>query len=691
MPNRLVQETSPYLRAAADQPVDWYPWGEEAFEKARREGRPILLDIGASWCHWCHVMDRESYEDPEVARIINENFVPVKVDRDERPDVDARYQMFVGALTGEGGWPLTAFLTPEGKVFFGGTYFPPEDAYGRPGFKRVLLSVASYYRDHRDQVLEYAEDLFRQLHEGVAGVSPPRELSPSLVQRALEDIGRSFDTVHGGFGGAPKFPHPSAIELVLRRFYLSGEEWLGTIATRTLEKMAKGGIHDHLGGGFHRYATDAKWTVPHFEKLLSDNALLLSNYVQAFQVTGSKLFQHVALGILGYLASELYDRERGGFFASQDADVGDEEGGYYLWTEEEVRSLLDPGEFAVVSSYFHLSGRGEIPHDPDKHVLYCHKEADVVAALLSRPQEEVVSLLASAKEKLKKARALRPRPFVDSTVYASWNGMAISACLEAYAALGVEGAREMALRTLERFLNQGRRSDGAFLHALTPEGPRPEWFLEDQVFMGKALFDAFAITGEAKYLRTAAETAEVILREFRDRDGTLVDTPLSAGGGLGFLYRPIQDSPIPGCNAAAARFFLSLGQVLDEPRYRQAAEKILSSFGGLAERLGLHASTYFLALDEFCSGLLHVVIVGDGERARALHEVALKTFYPGKVVTPLVDLLAREEFQVPVPKVLKSMMEAAHGPRAYLCRGVSCAPPVDTPGAFQEVIQMFRG
>jgi len=690
MVNRLAQETSPYLRAAANQPVDWYPWGEEAFQKAKQEDRPILLDIGASWCHWCHVMDRESYEDPEVARIINENFVPVKVDRDERPDVDARYQMFVGALTGQGGWPLTAFLTPDGKVFFGGTYFPPEDAYGRPGFKRVLLSVASYYRDHRDQVLEYAEDLARQLRGGmVAGPSAPA-LRHEQVQRVLEEIRRSFDMANGGFGSAPKFPHPSTVELVLRRFTLTGEEWLGTIATRTLEKMARGGIHDQLGGGFHRYSTDARWIVPHFEKLLCDNALLLSNYVQAFQVTGSPLFREVALGILDYFASELYDRERGGFFASQDADVGDEEGGYYLWTEEEVRNVLDPVEFEVASLYFHLSGRGELPQDPDKHVLYCHREADVVAALLGRPQEEVRGLLSSAREKLRRARGQRPKPLVDPTVYASWNGMAISACLEAHTALGSREAREMALRALERFLHEGRRQTGAFLHALTPEGPRPEWFLEDQVFMGKALLDAFSATGEVRYLRAAKEVAEVILQEFRRDDGTLADLPLSQEGSLSLPHTPIQDSPIPAGNAGAARLFLGLGQVLDEPTYRQVAEEILSRLAAVAARLGLHASTYYLALDEFLTGLMHVVIVGDGAQAEALHEAALRTFYPGKVVTPPIRLSLLGGPGLPIPEVLREMVAAASGPRGYVCVGSICAPPADTPEALREVIQTFH-
>ncbi|HLA25330.1 MAG TPA: DUF255 domain-containing protein, partial [bacterium] len=329
--NELDRAQSAYLLGAAHQPVHWLPWSEAAFARAQAEDKPILMDIGAVWCHWCHVIDHESYDDPAVAAIINEHFVAIKVDRDERPDIDARYQHAVSAITGQGGWPLTAFLTPEGKVFYGGTYFPPDDAYGRPGFKRVLLSVAAYYRDRKDEAVEAAAQLHRQL-AAMLKPSVGGALDPGHLNAAVTSIVRQYDSAHGGFGGAPKFPHTPTLELLLRRAFRTGEpDFLG-IVTRTLEQMARGGMRDHLGGGFHRYSTDARWIVPHFEKMLYDNAGLLAAYVQAWQATERPLFRTVAAETAGFLLTVLSDSTRGGFYGSQEADVGPhDDGSYFTW------------------------------------------------------------------------------------------------------------------------------------------------------------------------------------------------------------------------------------------------------------------------------------------------------------------------------------------------------------------------
>src|SRR3990170_3063273 len=382
--NEFARAKSPYLLGAAPQPVHWLPWSEAAFARAQAEDKPILMDIGAVWCHWCHVIDHESYDDPEVAKIINKMYVAIKVDRDERPDVDARYQRAVQSLAGQGGWPLTAFLTPEGKVFYGGTYFPPDDAYGRPGFRRVLLSVAAYYRDRKDEAVEAAAQLYRQL-AAMLKPSVGGALDPGHLNAAVTSIVRQYDSTHGGFGGAPKFPHTPTLELLLRRAFRTGEpDFLG-IVTRTLEQMARGGMRDHLGGGFHRYSTDARWIVPHFEKMLYDNAGLLAAYVHAWQATERPLFRTVAAETAGFLLTVLSDSTRGGVYGSQDADVGPhDDGSYFTWTEDEAQAVLTEDEFAVAAEHYHLAGPGEMPDAERRHVLFAARDTDVIAATTRR-------------------------------------------------------------------------------------------------------------------------------------------------------------------------------------------------------------------------------------------------------------------------------------------------------------------
>src|SRR3989441_2805329 len=489
--NRLATESSAYLRSAAHQPVHWHPWSEEAFERAQREDKPILLDIGAVWCHWCHVLDHESYDDPAVAEIINEHFIPIKVDRDERPDLDARYQHAVSAVSGQGGWPLTGFLTPDGKVFFGGTYFPPVDAFGRPSFTRVLLSVAQYYRESRDEARDAAAQLHRQLAARDAPARPGA-LDPSLVAAGIDSIRRAFDPTHGGFGGAPKFPHPSTVDLLVRHFARTHEEAVQQMVTRTLQKMARGGVHDQLGGGFHRYATDAHWGVPHFEKMLYDNAGLLSNYVLAYQATGLAELREVAVGTAAFLMGVLMDQRRGGFWGSQDADVHPtDDGSYFTWTVDEAKSALHDEEFAVLAEHYHLHGNGEMQTDPSRHVLFIDRDPDVIAAVLHKDVADVRALIASAQAKLLAVRAQRTVPFVDEACYANWNGMAITAFLQAYSVLGTPRYRDVAWQGLERCIGEGERPDRGVAHVLGPAATSGVRLLDDQVQLAAALLSAF--------------------------------------------------------------------------------------------------------------------------------------------------------------------------------------------------------
>ncbi len=698
MPNRLSASTSPYLRSAAHQPVEWYPWGEEAFARARAEDKPILLVIGAVWCHWCHVIDRESYENPEIAQIINAHFVPVKVDRDERPDIDVRYQNAVGAITGQGGWPLTAVLTPEGKVFFGGTYFPPESAGGRPGFRQVLRAVAEFYRTKREQAHAYADELFGALHRLGAARASEELLTPAPVREAVADMERQFDMQHGGFGGAPKFPHSGALELLLRWHDRTRDPQALLVVTRTLDKMGRGGVYDQLGGGFHRYSVDASWIVPHFEKMLYDNSELLRAYVHAYQATGSPFFKGIAEGILDYVLSALTDRPHGGFLASQDADQSlEDDGDYYTWTEEEAAAVLPPDEWEVARHAYHLQGRGEMHHDSRRHVLFIYKEADVVAAVLGRPIVDVRRQLAQAKRRLLEARGARRAPFVDPNVYAGWNGMMISAFLEAARGLGRPDAREAALRALDRIVREAYRSprDGGewrgFRHLVSAPGG-VVGLLDDQVHMTRALLDAFEQTGDPRHLALAEETMDYVLEEFQAPWGGFYDLARSGSAekpgpaGLGTPYVPVQDSPTPAANAIAVMVLDRLTTMTGEPRYRDAAHRALEGCAPGNAAHGLFTASLLLALDLHLDPPVHVVVVGARGDARtaSLHQAALAAYRPGAAVQ-LYDPSATDGR---LPEVMPPVNGTSE-PRAFVCGATACAPPASTPDQLRETIRTF--
>src|SRR6202051_1500325 len=457
--NSLALASSAYLRSAMHQPVQWHEWSEDAFASARRENKPMLLDIGAVWCHWCHVMDRESYDDPGVAAIVNEHFIAVKVDRDERPDIDSRYQAAVSAVSGQGGWPLTAFLTPDGRPFYGGTYFPPSDGYGRPSFKRVLLSIANAYKEKNGDVMEQAKMVESAIAQSESFAGRGGRVSASIIAAIQESAFKMFDPQHGGFGQAPKFPHPSALDLLIEQYARTGDETLRNLIVTTLEHMANGGVYDQLAGGFHRYSVDERWVVPHFEKMCYDNSELLKNYVHAYQVTGSEFFASVARDIIRWMDEWLSDRERGGFYASQDADISlDDDGDYFTWTLDETRAVLTEEEAQVVVLHYDINEVGEMHHNPAKNVLYIRASIEEIARRMGVAADRVQELLDSAKKKMYGARLKRPTPYVDKTVYVGWNSMCVSAYLEATKVLGLEDARHFALRSLDRVLAEAWRA-----------------------------------------------------------------------------------------------------------------------------------------------------------------------------------------------------------------------------------------
>jgi len=681
--NRLATATSAYLKSAAHQPIHWYPWSDAAFAAARTEDRPVLLDIGAVWCHWCHVMDGESYEDPRVADFLNQHFICVKVDRDERPDVDARYQRAVQALTRQGGWPLTAFLTPAGEVFYGGTYFPPDGAHVRPGFRTVLESVLEAYRSRRGQVQTQAEAVRQVVRDDLDEVAPG-EPALQALDDAVTQMARVFDPVNGGFGRSPKFPHPGAMTLLLHRWADRPEESTRTILDRTLHGMARGGVYDQLGGGFHRYSVDAEWIVPHFEKMSYDNSELLKAYLDAYALFGTQEYAASARGIVRWVREVMADPE-GGYATSQDADVGlDDDGDYFTWTREEAAAVLTPAELEVAGAYYDIGTAGEMHHNPSKNVLYVASTVSAIAAQAGRPEEEVRATLERARTKLREARAARPAPFVDRTRYANWNAMMASAMLRAGAVLGEEDARRHALLTLAR-LRSERVAEDAVAH--TPGGV--SGLLEDQVQVAAAALDAYEATGEAEWLSWAERLMHRVWADYWDAEGGgLFDTARGHSNGAGLLpapAKPVQDAPTPSPNGVAGIVLARLHELTGDVRWRERGLELVRAFAGRAGELGLYAAAYLLAVDWHLSPATHLVIVGDpgDPRADQMHADALATFVPRRVVRRLSPKDASAQS---LPAAMAGMAAAGRAPRAYACSGSSCRAPAETAQAWREVL-----
>ena len=685
--NSLAQAASAYLRSARHQPVQWHEWGETAFARAAAEDKPVLLDIGAVWCHWCHVMDRESYEDPTLAEVINEHFIAVKVDRDERPDVDSRYQAAVSAISGQGGWPLTAILTPDGRPFFGGTYFPREDRYGRPGFERVLLALSSAWKNKRDEALESASSVIAAIeHEG-SFAGRAGTLGPELVDKLIASAVQQFDPVNGGFGSQPKFPHPAALDLLIDEAARTGDENVRRAALVTLGKMAHGGVYDQLAGGFHRYSVDERWVVPHFEKMLYDNAGLLKNYVHAFQTFVEPEHARVATDIIRWIDEWLSDRELGGFYASQDADIDlDDDGDYFTWTRYEAASALTPEELEVAEPFYDIGEIGDMHHDPKKNVLHVKYTAEEIAKRIGRSMEDVERDLQSAKQKLYAARLKRKTPFVDRTVYTGWNGMAISAYLDAARVLQLDAVKEFALKTLDRILREGWDADRGLAHVIAyadghTSSERVPGILEDYAFIVHAAIDAWEASGERRYYDAAIDIADAMISRFYDATGgAFFDAEQSSGqviGALAARRKPLQDSPTPAANPLAAAALLRLEALSGRAEYREKAEDTLEHFAGIVEHFGLYAATYGLALRQFLVAPVQVVILGEDDAAKRLAAMATARFAINKAVVPLRRIqVTRKNLPPMLAETLPSLPQlAASGSFAVLCKGNSCMPP----------------
>ena len=693
--NRLKDSTSPYLRSAAHQPVDWHEWGEEAFARARAENKPILLDIGAVWCHWCHVIDRESYENPEIAAMINRLYVPVKVDRDERPDVDSRYQSAISAISGQGGWPLTAFLTPDGKPFFGGTYFPPEDAMGRPGFKRILASIAEAFKTRRTEVDTSAVALEEAVAKSEVFRAARGEFDAGIVDAVVESALHLFDEHNGGFGQSPKFPHASAVDLLLERYQSTRDSHLLLVADRTLEAMASGGVYDQLGGGFHRYSVDERWCVPHFEKMTYDNSELLKNFLHGYQVTSKPLFRETAEGIISWVNEVLSDQARGGFYASQDADQTlDDDGDYFTWTQAEVRAVLSAEESRAVELYYDVNKRGEMHHNPEKNVLWVASSVAELAAKMGLDESNTRILLARAKGKLLAARRQRhPTPAIDTTIYVGWNAMFVSAYLEAARVLGREDCREFALKTLDRLIAEAWDESKGFLHRAG--GPRLEGTLDDQIFAAAALLDAYESTLDSKYFEKVERTVRLAVERFGDPDGGgFFDRAKDAApmGGLEVRRKPLQDSPTPGTNSVAVIVLDRLYAFTGEKLYRDWAEKTLEAFIGLVPQYGLFAATYGLAALLHSRHPIQVVVLGsaDDPKAAELEKAANEVYRFGKALLRVTPQRLTSASLAPALRETLPHLDAAK-PQALVCIETTCHPPVTTPDKLTSLISEITG
>jgi hypothetical protein len=687
--NRLKDSHSPYLRSASHQPIDWYEWGEEAFAHARQADKPILLDIGAVWCHWCHVIDRESYENPEIAALINQFFVPVKVDRDERPDVDARYQSAVSAISGQGGWPLTAFLTPDGKPFFGGTYFPPEDAMGRPGFKRILVSIAEAFKSRRAEVDRSSVALEEAVAQAESFRGARANFDPMVPGAMLESIVRMFDQRNGGFGKSPKFPHASAIDLLLEIYQSTREAPVLMVAGKTLEMMASGGVYDQLAGGFHRYSVDERWLVPHFEKMSYDNSELLKNYLHAYQVTGRPVFREIAEGIIDWVNEVLSDQQHGGFYASQDADYSlDDDGDYFTWTLDEVRAALAPDEARVIEMYYDVGAHGEMHHNPAKNVLWISQTIEDIARQLHLSENDARLILARAQGKMLEARKRRPTPTVDSTIYVSWNAMFVSAFLEAARVLGRADCRDFALKTLDRLLSEAWDDAQGFIHRVG--GPRLEGTLDDQIFGAAALLDAYENTLDPRYFNRADFLMKLAIEKYGDQEhGGFFDRASDAPplGGLEIRRKPFQDSPTPGTNSVAPMVLDRLYEFTGNALYRDWSEKTLEAFAGSAPQFGLFAATYALAALLHARHGLQVVITGASgdSQAAALEQAATSVYRFGKSVLRVSPENLSDGALPPALKETIPHLQADLA-QAFVCIGTTCQPPVTDVGKLKALL-----
>jgi uncharacterized protein YyaL (SSP411 family) len=672
MPNRLAGETSPYLQQHKDNPVDWYPWGDEAFERARADDRPVLLSVGYSACHWCHVMAHESFENPDIAAAMNRDFVNIKVDREERPDVDGIYMQAVQGMTGHGGWPMTVFLTPDGTPFFGGTYFPPEERMGMPGFPAVLRAAAEAYKTRRAEIDSAGE----RMRDALRPVQFPdgQDVSAGQLDAAARSLLEQTDDRHGGFGGAPKFPHPMALDLMLRRFRASRDHRLLDAALLTLDSMARGGVFDQVGGGFHRYSVDGHWGVPHFEKMLYDNAQLVPVYLHAYQLSGSQDMLDIATRTLDYLVREMRLPE-GGFAASQDADSPGGEGAFFVWTSAQLREVLGEDDGAFAARAFGVTDSGNFEHGTT--VLSLPEPVAKIAELTGRPHSDVRQRLASVEARLYDARAQRPAPARDGKVITAWNALAVRAFAETAAVLRRDDYAAVARSTAD-FLLQRLVVDGRVLRTWKDGTAHVAGFLEDVALLADSLLTLYEATGQPQYFDAGRRLGQQIIERYRSDDGAYYDTPAD-GESLIVRPRTIDDNPVTSGQSAAASAFGRLAMFTGDDHWRRHALEIIGPLAQIVPRAPLALASLAAAAEFVLGPVREIAVAGDrdAEGTRTLVSSIWRRFDPLRV------LAWGPADNVPL---LQDRPARDGAPTAYVCRNFVCDAPVTDAAALDALL-----
>ncbi|MGC4095785.1 MAG: thioredoxin domain-containing protein [Nitrospira sp.] len=630
-PNRLVHETSPYLLQHAYNPVEWYPWGPEALQAAKEQNRPILLSIGYSACHWCHVMERESFENDAIAALMNRWFICIKVDREERPDLDEIYMAATVTMNhGQGGWPMTVFLTPAQEPFFAGTYFPPEDRWGRPGFGSVLKKIADYWETRPSEVRDQAKELTAQL-QGSRQLPSPISVSASVLEEAVAQFKDEFDETHGGFGTAPKFPPAMGLSCLLRSYRRSGDPHTLTMVTKTLDMMAAGGIYDHIGGGFARYSTDARWLVPHFEKMLYDNALLARVYVEAYQVTKNRLYRQVTTEVLDYVCREMTGPE-GGFYSSTDADSEGVEGKFFVWTPSDVRHVLkDDEEARRFCALYDIteSGNWERTNIPNRL-----RPLGDVARELNLTTDELMETASRAKLLLYEARRQRVPPGLDDKVVTAWNGMMLSAMAEAARVFGHTAYLESAQRTADFLLRRHAKPDGRLLRTSRANRAHLDAYLEDYAYLAEGLVDLYEAGADESYLHAAARLAEYLISDFMDQERGGFFTTATHHESLILRHREGVDGATPSANAVAASVLARLSFHFDREEWRRAAVAAVRAYGRQIARYPRAFAKSLAVVDFLTEGPVELALVGTElpESLRALREAVAHCYLPNRIV-----------------------------------------------------------
>lgn len=623
--NHLVHESSPYLLSHAHNPVNWYPWGQEAIERAKAEDKPIFLSIGYAACHWCHVMERESFENETIAGMLNDKFICIKVDREQRPDIDHIYMTFTQAMTGHGGWPMSVFLAPNLRPFFAGTYFPPDNQMGRPGFLHIITELANAYAESRAQVVESADAIFDEVYRHVSQTGDTTPVSESMLTTAVSYLMRNFDHSHGGIGAAPKFPHPLELSLFLRYSRRSGDLTYMLAAEKALSAMARGGIYDQIGGGFARYSTDAKWLVPHFEKMLYDNALLVPTYLEAYQISGNQLYLETVRGTLDFILRELADQQ-GGFYSALDADSEGEEGKYYVWTTSELRELLGP-DADIVIRYFNATDQGNFE---GKNILHLSLQSDQME--LSVGEDQLKSVLRTATTKLLEARGRRVRPLTDDKILTSWNGLAVSALCKGYQVTGDGRYLDAAIRNAE-FVQRELWRDGKLTHAWRQSVHSPGEFLEDYAYYIRALIDLYESDNRSdnnRWLEFAVTLADRVA-QFTDADGAFYLRPDKQDD---LIYRPREesDSSVPAPGSVMLLNLLKLHRLNEKNEYMEMAQRGLRAISGQLARYPSGMTSALFAVDFYLSRKVEIVIVGEGAVRDGMLQEIHRRFLPNRVI-----------------------------------------------------------